>query len=74
MEPEFREAVARLTGRRVVAFISGDQIDPDMAAELFVLDARPSGGRSRRAGGACAACSGAPGPGEAPWRASPRRL
>ncbi len=37
MEPDFREAVERLTGRRVVAFISGNQFDPDIAAELFVL-------------------------------------
>jgi uncharacterized protein YbcI len=38
MEPDFREAVERLTGRHVVAFISGNQVDPDIAAELFVLD------------------------------------
>jgi uncharacterized protein YbcI len=38
MEPEFREAVERLTGRQVVAFISGNQLEPDIAAELFVLD------------------------------------
>jgi uncharacterized protein YbcI len=38
MEPDFREAVERLTGRRVVAFIGGNQIEPDIAAELFVLD------------------------------------
>ena len=38
MEAEFREAVERLTGRRVLAFISGNHIDPDIAAELFVLD------------------------------------
>ncbi len=38
MEGDFREAVERLTGRRVVAFISGTQIEPDIAAELFVLD------------------------------------
>ena len=38
MEPDFREAVERLTGRRVVAFVSGNQLDPDIAAELFVLD------------------------------------
>jgi uncharacterized protein YbcI len=38
MEQDFREAVERLTGRRVVAFISGNHIEPDMAAELFVLD------------------------------------
>jgi uncharacterized protein YbcI len=38
MEADFREAVERLTGREVVAFISGHQIEPDVAAELFVLD------------------------------------
>jgi uncharacterized protein YbcI len=38
MEPEFREAVERLTGLRVVAFIAGNEFDPDVAAELFVLD------------------------------------
>lgn len=37
MEPEFREAVERLTGLRVVAFIGGNEVDPDVAAELFVL-------------------------------------
>jgi len=38
MEADFREAVERLTGRKVVAFISGNHIDPDIAAELFILD------------------------------------
>ena len=38
MEPDFREAVERLTGRHVVAFMSGHQLDPDIASELFVLD------------------------------------
>jgi uncharacterized protein YbcI len=38
MEPDFRDAVERLTGRRVIAFVSGNQLDPDVAAELFVLD------------------------------------
>ena len=38
MESDFREAVERLTGRRVVAFISGNQLEPDIAAQLFVLD------------------------------------
>ncbi len=38
MEPDFREAVERLTGRRVVAFIGGNEVEPDVAAELFVLD------------------------------------
>ncbi len=38
MEAEFRTAVERLTGRKVVAFISGNQFAPDVAAELFILD------------------------------------
>lgn len=38
MEPDFREAVERLTGRKVLAFISGNHLDPDIAAELFILD------------------------------------
>lgn len=41
MEPDFREAVERLTGRTVLAFISGNHIDPDVAAELFILDGPP---------------------------------
>ena len=38
MEAEFREAVERITGRKVLAFISGHHVDPDIAAELFILD------------------------------------
>ncbi len=38
MQTEFQAAVERLTGRRVVAFISGNNLDPDVAAEIFVLD------------------------------------
>jgi uncharacterized protein YbcI len=38
MVDEFREAVERLTGRRVLAFTSGNHIEPDVAAELFILD------------------------------------
>ncbi|HXW58847.1 MAG TPA: Na-translocating system protein MpsC family protein [Solirubrobacteraceae bacterium] len=38
MEADFRAAVERLTGRKVVAFISGNQLEPDIAAELFILD------------------------------------
>jgi len=41
MEADFREAVERLTGRRVLAFISGNHIDPDIAAEVFILDGPP---------------------------------
>ncbi|TMK23750.1 MAG: DUF2294 family protein [Actinobacteria bacterium] len=38
MKVDFTEAVERLTGRRVVAFISGNHVDPDIAVELFILD------------------------------------
>lgn len=38
MEPDFRAAVERITKRTVVAFISGNQFEPDVAAELFILD------------------------------------
>jgi uncharacterized protein YbcI len=38
MEADFRSAVERLTGRGVIAFISGDHVDPDIAVETFVLD------------------------------------
>ena len=38
MESDFREAVERLTGHKVVAFISGNHISPDVAAETFLLD------------------------------------
>jgi hypothetical protein len=38
MEADFREAVERLTGRSVTAFISGNHVAPDIAAELFILD------------------------------------
>jgi hypothetical protein len=39
MQADFTEAIERLTGRTVIAFISGDHADPDIASELFVLDA-----------------------------------
>jgi uncharacterized protein YbcI len=41
MEPDFRAVVERLTGRNVVAFISGNHIDPDLAVEVFILDGPP---------------------------------
>jgi uncharacterized protein YbcI len=39
METDLREAVERLTDRKVVAFISGNHVDPDVAVETFILDA-----------------------------------
>ena len=38
MQTDFSAAVERLTGGTVVAFISGNHVEPDMAAELFVMD------------------------------------
>jgi uncharacterized protein YbcI len=38
MGPMFREAVEAATGRKVIAFMSQVCFDPDMAAEVFVLD------------------------------------
>jgi uncharacterized protein YbcI len=43
MEPDLRMAVERLTGRDVIACISGNHLDPDIAVELFILDAAPGG-------------------------------
>jgi uncharacterized protein YbcI len=39
MQSDFNAAVERLTGLKVIAFISGNHVDPDMAAEVFVMDA-----------------------------------
>lgn len=39
MEKDYRTAVERITGRNVVVFISGNHLDSDVAAELFILDA-----------------------------------
>lgn len=37
-EDEFTAAIERLTGRRVVAFLSANQTDPGIASELFFLE------------------------------------
>lgn len=38
MKPDLIAAVEEVTGRSVIAFMSGNHIDPDMAAEIFVLE------------------------------------
>ena len=38
MEDDLIGAVEGLTHRKVAAFLSSNHIDPDLAAELFVLD------------------------------------
>jgi len=39
MQADFTEAIERLSGRKVVAFIGGNHADRDIASELFILDA-----------------------------------
>jgi uncharacterized protein YbcI len=38
MRPSLVDAVESLTERRVVSFMSANAVDPDAAAEIFVLD------------------------------------
>jgi uncharacterized protein YbcI len=38
MSAECSVAVENITGRKVVAFMSANHIDPDLAAEIFVLE------------------------------------
>jgi uncharacterized protein YbcI len=40
MRGEAMEVIAQITGRKVTAFMSANHIDPDLAAEMFVLDGR----------------------------------
>jgi uncharacterized protein YbcI len=40
MQQKFISEVERLTGRRVLAFISNQHVGPDLEVELFVLAAR----------------------------------
>jgi uncharacterized protein YbcI len=37
MRPQFTKAVEEITGRTVIAFMSQVHLDPDLAAEIFVL-------------------------------------
>ena len=38
MKPDLVEAVERIVGRKVIAFMSDNHIDPDLACEVFVLE------------------------------------
>jgi uncharacterized protein YbcI len=40
-EQDFRAAVERITGRRVRAFVSGMDVEQDVAVEVFYLDPQP---------------------------------
>lgn len=38
MRERFEEVVAKATGRKVIGFMSGNQQEPDMMCEVFLLD------------------------------------
>ncbi len=38
MRKRFEEVVEQATGRKVIGFMSGNQQDPDMMCEVFILD------------------------------------
>jgi uncharacterized protein YbcI len=42
MRDESSAKVAELTGRKVIAFMSANHLDPDLASEIYVLDGPPS--------------------------------
>jgi uncharacterized protein YbcI len=39
-ERQFREAVERITGRRVIGFMSGIDVHNDLCSEVFTLEPR----------------------------------
>jgi len=43
-QDEFTQAIERLTGRKVTAFLSANQASPGVACELFFLEAPPERG------------------------------
>lgn len=38
MGPELKESIETVTKRKVVAFMSDNHLEPDMAVEIFILD------------------------------------
>jgi uncharacterized protein YbcI len=51
MRPEMIAIVQRLTGRKVAAFMSDNHVDPDVAAETFVLELREPAAGDELGGG-----------------------
>lgn len=41
MRSELEEAIERISRRRVIAFMSANHVDPDVAIEVFLLSGRP---------------------------------
>ena len=40
-EAQFRETVEQITGRKVVAFVSGIDVEKDVSSEIFYLEPQP---------------------------------
>jgi hypothetical protein len=38
MEDEFRQVVEKATGRKVIAYMSSINVEPDLAVEIFVME------------------------------------
>jgi uncharacterized protein YbcI len=38
MQAQVSREIERLTGRRVIGFMSDNHIDPDLAVEVFILE------------------------------------
>jgi uncharacterized protein YbcI len=43
MQVDVSREIERLTGRKVIGFMSDNHIDPDLAVEVFVLEPLPTG-------------------------------
>jgi hypothetical protein len=50
-EREMRAAIERLTGRRVIAFLSANHHDPDASVEVFLLEPEPGNGSNGHVNG-----------------------
>jgi uncharacterized protein YbcI len=48
MQADITRDIERLTGRKVIGFMSDNHIDPDLAVEVFVLEPRRPGEEQRR--------------------------
>lgn len=49
LRPEATAMIEELLGRRVIGFMSDNHLDPDLAAELFVLEPADDGGQAQLA-------------------------
>jgi uncharacterized protein YbcI len=49
MQADVSREIEKLTGRKVIGFMSDNHIDPDLAVEVFVLEPQPTSQSSHRA-------------------------